>query len=480
MLEGVRYRPTLKQTPTEANLRRAREDLKAIKERIRMGTFSFVEEFPDFRDLHKLINHSPWRTCNQVFDEYLQHCESRLKKHDLSVATVVGYRRVLDSIWRPNLGTLPFLQVRYSMLVKIASSHKAWCKKTYNNAVSILRRAFAFGYRDHAYRSNPAWALKGARIKRKDLPRIDPFRIQDAEELIAAIHRDWGEAQGNFHEFRFFTGLRPSEQIALTVRDFDEARGTLAVTKARALGIDQDTTKTREDRIVQLSPRAFTVLKRQLTLYRNLKSRRLIDHNQIFFKDDGKPIRNLSYPAKRWRLSLQRLEQRYRRPYSARHSSVSWNLMIGKNPLFVARQHGHSLVTMWHTYAAWMDGAFESDIGLIRAAIEPPAPQAPELVPSSVQRDSAAQAGLTLAERLSNTESGLPQERAPVAEFGTRFATRCGTLATQVPEEEENLSGGEGGIRTHVPELPDHPISSRRRYDHFGTSPVNLKFAVFT
>ena len=32
--------------------------------------------------------------------------------------------------------------------------------------------------------------------------------------------------------------------------------------------------------------------------------------------------------------------------------------------------------------------------------------------------------------------------------------------------------GGEGGIRTHVPGLTDHPISSRRRYDHFGTSPV--------
>ena len=36
------------------------------------------------------------------------------------------------------------------------------------------------------------------------------------------------------------------------------------------------------------------------------------------------------------------------------------------------------------------------------------------------------------------------------------------------------VHGGEGGIRTHVPELPDHPISSRRRYDHFGTSPLNL------
>jgi Arm DNA-binding domain len=120
MLEGVRYRPTLKQIPTEANLRRARDHLKAIKERIRFGTFSFAEEFPDFRDLHKLINRSPWRTCNQVFDEYLQQCESRLAKHDLSLATVVGYRKVLDSIWRPKLGTLPFLQVPYSMLVKIA------------------------------------------------------------------------------------------------------------------------------------------------------------------------------------------------------------------------------------------------------------------------------------------------------------------------------------------------------------------------
>jgi len=50
-------------------------------------------------------------------------------------------------------------------------------------------------------------------------------------------------------------------------------------------------------------------LKRQLALYRDLKARRLIEHNQIFFKDDGTSIRNLGYPAKRWRLSLERLAQ---------------------------------------------------------------------------------------------------------------------------------------------------------------------------
>jgi hypothetical protein len=68
-LNGVRYRPTLKMIPTEANLRRARERLKAIKERIRLGTFSFMEEFPDFRDWQSIVPHAAYRTCNQVFDQ---------------------------------------------------------------------------------------------------------------------------------------------------------------------------------------------------------------------------------------------------------------------------------------------------------------------------------------------------------------------------------------------------------------------------
>src|SRR5262245_46068770 len=38
-------------------------------------------------------------------------------------------------------------------------------------------------------------------------------------------------------------------------------------------------------------------------------------------------------------------------------------------------------------------------------------------------------------------------------------------------EVQRKINGGQGEIRTHVPELPDHPISSRRRYDRFGTCP---------
>ena len=44
--------------------------------------------------------------------------------------------------------------------------------------------------------------------------------------------------------------------------------------------------------------------------------------------------------------------------------------MIGKNPLWVAKQHGHSVQTMLDTYAAWTEGAKDSDVEAIRQAME--------------------------------------------------------------------------------------------------------------
>jgi integrase len=63
-------------------------------------------------------------------------------------------------------------------------------------AKSVLRRAFKFGYRDYSEKYNPTYSLKSARILKRDRTKIDPFTIQDAETLIAAIHRDWGAMGG--------------------------------------------------------------------------------------------------------------------------------------------------------------------------------------------------------------------------------------------------------------------------------------------
>jgi integrase len=419
---GIRYRPTIARIPSEANLRRARAQLEDIKARIASGTFRFADEFPDFRDIGKVAGTVPRRTCTEVFDDFLVHCESRLVKNDLAFATVDGYRKILDGVWRPRIGGAIFEDVRYSTLVRIVDG-MALKKKTYNNIVSAVRCAFDYGYRDHPEKHNPASGLRCFRISKKDRPVIDPFTILEAETLIAALHRDWGEAQGNYDEFRFFTGLRPSEQIALLVSDCDIGKAKLSVTKARVMARDKDRTKTGEDRLVDLNPRALAVLKRQLALHAKLKLAGTISHDELFFKENGEPIRNLQYPWRNWRHTLQRtLKARYREPYNARHSSVSWNLMIGKNPLWVAKQHGHSVQTMLDVYAAWTDGSKESDIGAIK--------QAMEYRPQALQRDTK----LAVIRPLLSPE------------FGTGLALDI--PAERKPPKIKGFYGGERGTRT--------------------------------
>jgi hypothetical protein len=75
--EGARYRPTMPILPTEANLRRARQQLARMKRSIANGTFSFGEEFPDFRDLKNVLAEGCPRTCGEAFDLFLAHCQSR-------------------------------------------------------------------------------------------------------------------------------------------------------------------------------------------------------------------------------------------------------------------------------------------------------------------------------------------------------------------------------------------------------------------
>src|SRR5260221_11220311 len=97
--EGKRYRPTIERAPSEGNLNRALKQLEGIKERIARGTFSFTEEFPKNRfmkDVAKAVTRGP-RLCDQVFDNFIQHCESRLAKKDLAFGTEYGYRNSLNT-----------------------------------------------------------------------------------------------------------------------------------------------------------------------------------------------------------------------------------------------------------------------------------------------------------------------------------------------------------------------------------------------
>ena len=144
----------------------------------------------------------------------------------------------------------------------------------------------------------------------------------------------------------------------------------LSVTKARVLRRDKDRTKTLEDRDVELCPRALEVLRRHLALRDEYVAAGKIRHEHLFFLEDGRPISDPEITRWRWSESIKAISIPRRGPYHARHSSVTWQLMLGKNLLWVAKQHGHSVEVMLRMYAAWLEGATDSDIHAIRQAME--------------------------------------------------------------------------------------------------------------
>ena len=449
--KNKRYRITVARASTEANLRRAHKQLKEIDARIADGTFNFAEEFPDFRDLNKLPREpgtataaQAKRTCNQVFDAFLRHCEMRVANNDLAYSTYTNYRRLINHNWRPRLGEREFETVLYSELAEIAATQGWTSKKTYNNCTSSLRCAFEFGYKDLPGKTSPAAGLECFRLTKKDRPKIDPFSIQEAETIIRGIHEEWGEAVGNFDEFRFFTGLRQSEEIGLRVQNCNLTKGTIKICEAVVLRQHKDRPKNNEDRTVELCPRALAVLKCQFALRDAYVKAGMIKHDNVFFRDDGKPMRELKYVYMRWRYVIEDRKVRYREPYNARHSCVSWNLMIGKNLMWCARQHGHSVQVMLTMYGAWIEGSTQEDIAAIKSAMEAGAtaemtsagktPQAPQIpLPGATQVPLAGGWGRLSWRKIKKNNGGADGTR-------TRDPRRD---RTEICVQEKSLPSGE-------------------------------------
>jgi hypothetical protein len=182
----------------------------------------------------------------------------------------------------------------------------------------------------------------------------------------------------------------------------------------------------------------------------------LIHHEHLFFTETGAPIPDVKYPYARWQRTLRRLAIRYRKPYMARHTSVSWSLMVGRNPLLVAKEHGHRITTMLSVYAAWIEGAVETDVAAIRDAMNRTDDRERHLVPKS-GRDA-----VTNSPARSRIEGPRPSDRRrfDVSEddrtneirYGNRFASGGVRPFLKTLKNQENF-GGKGGTRTLDPPL---------------------------
>src|SRR5690606_27169800 len=129
----------------------------------------------------------------------------------------------------------------------------------------------------------------------------------------------------------------PSEITSLLWDAVDLKSRYVRVTRKMALAKIVDQTKTAVARDVILPTEAIAALK-------TMQSYTYLKYEHVFVHPiTGEPLRYQKPINNIWRKAMKQSGVRYREPYNCRHTCATQWIMAGANPVFVAKQLGHSV-----------------------------------------------------------------------------------------------------------------------------------------
>lgn len=336
--QGKTIRRSTRLADTAPNRKYVRQLRGEIKRKIALGVFDLAEYFPE----------ESIETAGSVtFFEFAAHWLQG--QSHLATATYESYRKALNGYFLPVIGNLPIDAITHTELLSLVSSALAGkSNKTRNNALTPLRRVFEAAYLDGLIPANPAGRISFAKVQ-KPLP--NPLTLAELNTVLGWIADNAEPVWLNYFETAFFTGLRTSELIALKWSDVDSSRKVLAVQRAKVRK-EIKSTKTAAVRHVELHARALTALQRQ-------KALTLLQGEWVFLHPvTNLPVNNDKPPRLVWTEALKGVGLEHRDAYQTRHTYATLALMSGANPMWVARQLGHSTMQMLLTrYGRWIDSA---------------------------------------------------------------------------------------------------------------------------
>lgn len=375
---GKELRPTLDMKPTAANLKHAKRIRDSVISDIKAGAFNLAEYFPDYKFSEKHAADPISRTFREWAELW-----GELSARSLEDSTLRIYKRHLAAYWTAEFGDDMPRKISHERVLKrlahLASERidentgkiiKPLARKTQNNIMIPLRGVFELICKADTLLRDPTAGIDNLKVQKGN---PDPFTPDEVEVILANLRDNHGEPLSDYFEFAFFAGLRPSEQIALLWQDVDLRTGTIKVRRARVMAKDKERTKTSYEREVELNGRALAVVERQ-------RARTQLKGDHVFRNPaTGKPWNDEQEQRREWVIALRSAKIRYRPPKECRDTSVTMALMAGADPLWVARQHGHSVQVMLKDYAGWIPkadkgrnlNAVNSALGIVDSAVEP-------------------------------------------------------------------------------------------------------------
>lgn len=338
-------RQTLSILPTPANLKYADRQRAQILRDHALGKLNIAEYFPGSKIA--LSTKQPV-TFKEWCEEWLL-----LIKPNVEETTHQEYRNALSGYFYSLWGDIALDALNKETIAKGLAGisgirGKPISGKTFNNIVIPLRQALEQAFEFEKI-PMPLAGIVGTRSVQK--PKPDPLQLFEVELVLTKIHERYDQQIANYFEFAFWTGLRPSELIALEWRHVDFNNRTIRVEQAKVRAKTKST-KTHTVRDVDLPGRAMEALERQKTFTF------LIGGAVFNNPSTGKGYADTDFLVEKyWRPTLKALGIRDRDARQTRHTYATMSLDAGARPGYVAAQLGHSTTEMLHrVYSKWIDG----------------------------------------------------------------------------------------------------------------------------
>lgn len=341
---GTRCRERVKLKPSPTNLKRLQNHLGAIQDSIDKGIFNYAVTFPNSkRRLLFIDRQGEALLIERYLDEWLTAQEKQLK-----ASTMQGYTKIVNNLIIPEFKGKTLADIKRIDIRKWLSEMPC-SNKRLSNIQSVLRTALQQAVDEDIIEHNP---LYGWKYENKQAPKViddvDPFNAAEQELILNELD---GQHRNMFQIF-FWSGLRPSELVALQWDDIDWQRKTISVTKSLT-----QAAKEFEEPKTKAGNRAVKLLQPAFDALINQKQFTLLEGKSIFINErTGEPYTGDQGLRKTiWIPALKRAKVKYRRPYQTRHTYASMMLTAGESIAWLAEQMGHAdWASLRKTYAKFI------------------------------------------------------------------------------------------------------------------------------
>ena len=347
--QGTDWRDTAK------NRTKAEGDAVRITEEIKAGTFNYLKWFPEGNKAHEFRPKVEPEIIEPTVGDYYKKWIEGKKPPAVRKGQERDYkehfrRYILPQFETVNLKELSVSPRKLLDFRTYLTGERGLKMKSARTIIDASFRAMMRDARkiDHLIATDPFAALDWPRLPS---PKPDPFTEEDRDKIIQAF-KEKSRFYYPFVYLLFWTGMRPSEALALRWEDIDIKHGFLSISKSRYMDAENSPKTAGSEREIRLLPEVIEVLK-------TAKPLRVGVNEHVFKNQEGQLLNFHTWRGGIWYRILRGAGIRERKPYSTRHTFISAGLSNGVNIKWLAEYCGTSVTMIEKHYGKYIGGDVE-------------------------------------------------------------------------------------------------------------------------